>query len=110
MPVHVPHEEVKDGKVYHVEESPAPVVGTDLLHYITVVGIVLPGRLSPLVVTPAPGMSPGLPRHNGLARQEGGEAGLEHVRATADRVRSITVVGALAMEAEVSRRRDEEGL
>ena len=92
VPVHVPHEKVEDGQVYHVEEPPPPVVGADLLHNITVVGVILPGRLATLVVAPAPRVTPRLPRHYGLARQEGGQAHLQGVGGPADGVRGITVV------------------
>ena len=92
VPVHVPHEKIEDGQVYHVEESAPPVVGADLLHNITVVRVILPGRLAPLVVAPAPGMTPCLPRHYGLAGQEGGQTHLQAVGGAADGVRGITVV------------------
>ena len=45
-----------------------------------------------------------------LAGQEGGKASLQRVRMAADGVRGVAVVGALPVEAEVTRRRDEEGL
>ena len=108
--VHVPHQEVHHGQVDHVEQPPAAVVGRHLLDEVAVLGVVLPGRLPPLVVAAAPGVAPRLARHHGLARQEGGQAHLQRVGRAADGVRGITVVGALAVEAEVARWRDEEGL
>ena len=92
VPVHVPHKKVEDGQVYHVEEPPPPVVGADLLHNITVVGVILPRRLATLVVATTPRVTPRLPRHYGLARQEGGQAHLQGVGGPADGVRGITVV------------------
>lgn len=43
-----------------------------------------------------------------LFGQEGGKAALERVRLAADRVRRVTVVRALAVEAQVRRRRHKE--
>ena len=54
-------------------------------------------------------MPPCLPRDQGLAGQEGGQAHLQGVGGPADGVRGITVVGALAVEAEVARGGNEEG-
>ena len=62
------------------------------------------------MITPAPGMSPGLTRHEALAGHEGGEADLQRVGAATDGVGGVAVVGTLAVETEVARGRDEEGL
>ena len=55
-------------------------------------------------------MSPGLTRHEALAGHEGGEADLQRVGAATDGVGCVAVVGTLAVETEVARGRDEEGL
>ena len=55
-------------------------------------------------------MSPGLTRHEALAGHEGGEADLQRVGAATDGVGGVAVVGTLAVETEVARGRDEEGL
>ena len=45
-----------------------------------------------------------------FGREKGSETSLEHIWASANCVRGVAVVGALAVEAEVARWRDEEGL
>ena len=62
------------------------------------------------MIAAPPGMPPDFPRHDALVGQEGGEAALEHIRSAADRVARVAVVGALAVEAQVPCRTDEEGL
>lgn len=62
------------------------------------------------MIAPAPGVPPDLPRHEALVREERGEAALEGVRLAADRVARVAVVRALAVEAEIARRADEERL
>ena len=94
--VHVPHEKVQDGEVHQVQQSPALVVGADVLDCLAVVRLCLPASLPPLVITPAPGMSPGLTRHQALAGQEGSEADLQRVGAPTDGVGGVAVVGTLA--------------
>ena len=84
--VHVAHEEVEDGEVHQVEESPALVVRTDVLDCVTVVRVILPLGFASLVVAPSPGVAPRLARHQGLAGQEGGQADLQHVGTAADGV------------------------
>ncbi len=53
---------------------------------------------------------PSVPGRQLFAGQEGGEASLQQVGMAADGVGGVAVVGALPVEAEVPRRRDEEGL
>ena len=108
--VHVSHEKVQDGEIHQIQKSPALVVGNDVLHCLAVVRLSFPPSLPPLVITPAPGMSPGLTRHDALAGHEGGEADLQRVGAATDGVGGVAVVGTLAVETEVARGRDEEGL
>ena len=108
--VHVSHQKVQDGEVHQIQESSALVVGTDVLDCLTVVRLCLPPGLPSLVVTPAPGMSPGLPRHEALAGEEGREADLQQVGAAADGVGGVAVVGTFPVETEVTCRRDEESL
>ena len=110
MAVHVPHQEVEDGEVHEVQEPPALVVGTDVLDSLAVVLIILPLSFPSLVVAPPPRVPPGLPRDDGLAGEEGGQADLQHVGRAADGVGGVAVVGTLAVEAEVPRGRYEEGL
>ena len=102
--VHVSHEKVQDGEVHQIQESSALVVGTDVLDCLTVVRLSLPPGLPSLVVTPPPGMAPGLPRHEVLAGEEGGEADLQHVGAAADGVGGVAVVGTFPVETQVTRR------
>ena len=108
--VHVPHEKVQDGEVHQIKQSPALVVGADVLDCLAVVRLCLPPSLPPLVITSAPGMSPGLTRHQALAGQEGSEADLQRVGAPTDGVGGVAVVGTLAVKTEVTRGRYEECL
>ena len=108
--VHVPHEEVQDGEVHQVQQPPALVVGTDVLDCLTVVRLSLPPGLPSLVVTPPPGMSPGLPGHEVLGGQEGGQADLQQVGAATDGVGGVAVVGTFPVETEVTSWRYEECL
>jgi len=62
------------------------------------------------VVRAAPGVSPHLPGAELLAGQESREGAFEGVWAAAHGVGSITVVAALAVEAQVVRRRHEKSL
>lgn len=71
---------------------------------------VLPLGLLPLVITPPPGVSPRLPRDERFIRQESGETPFKGVRISANRVRRIAVITALAVEADITGRADEERL
>lgn len=62
------------------------------------------------MITPAPWMSPGLPRNERFIRQERGEAPFKGVRISANRVRRIAVITALAVEADITGGADEERL
>lgn len=70
----------------------------------------LPLGLLPLVITPPPGVSPCLPRDERFIRQESGETAFKGVRISANRVRRIAVITALAVEADITGRADEERL
>ena len=108
--VHVAHEEVQDGEVHQVQQPPALVVWTDVLHCLTVVSLSLPPGLPSLVVTPPPGVSPGLPGHEVLGGEEGREADLQRVGAATDGVGGVAVVRTFPVETEITRGGDEECL
>ena len=88
----------------------AMVVRVYIFNSITVIVVQLPARLPPLMVTSPPGVPPSFPWRNFFWRQKRGEAAFKLVRVAADGVAGVAVVGALAVEAEVAGRRDEEGL
>lgn len=63
---------------------------------------IFPLGLLPLVITPAPRVSPSLPGGERFVGQKSGKAALQGVGTTANRVCSITIVTAFAMEAQIA--------
>ena len=110
MTVHVPHQEVKDGQVHHIQQSSTLVVWADIFDYITVIRICFPSCFPPFVIASSPRMSPSFPRHHGFTRKKCGKAPLQHVGAAADGVGGVTIIRTLAVEAQISCRRNEKCL
>jgi len=108
--VHVAHEEVEDGQVDQIKQSTTLVIRVNVSNNITVVGVRFPLSFSTLVVAATPRVSPSFPWRKIFGRKKRGKTALEHVGAAADGVRGVAVVRALAVEAEVACRGDEECL
>jgi len=108
--VHVAHQEVKDGEVHQVQQTATLIIRVNVPNDITVIRIRFPLSLPPLVVAASPWVSPSFPWCDVFGGEKSSKASFQHVWAAADCVRRVAVVGALAVEAEVARWRDEESL
>lgn len=69
MPVHVPHQKIKNGHVHDVVQPPALVVGRDFPDQRAVITLRLPLSFPPLVIRSPPGVSPHLKRTATLINQ-----------------------------------------
>lgn len=62
MPIHIPHQEIKNGHVHEIIQAPALVVRRNFPDQRAVIRLRLPLSFPPLVIRSPPGVSPHLKR------------------------------------------------